>query len=274
MIPVGFCLGTFGTSYAALREAAIVVDQLGFDSVWVWDHYVSWNDPRQPVLDGWTVLSSLAEVTQQVRLGPLVANNTNRHPGRLAKMAATLHEISNGRLDLGLGAGGLAFEQVAFGIDQGSDRERFAKLKEAIQIIPALWRGEAVSFAGEHYQLNAAISSPAANPPPRLILGALGPGICKLAGRYADGLNLQWHSRERYPELLDALDAGLAASGRTRAGFDLSIHPHWPDLFANPLQRLADWQALGFQRAIVYVSPPFPLHAFEQLARQVADAGA
>jgi alkanesulfonate monooxygenase SsuD/methylene tetrahydromethanopterin reductase-like flavin-dependent oxidoreductase (luciferase family) len=269
MIPVGFCLGTFGTRYADIREAARLLDDLGFDSVWLWDHYVSWNDPREPVLECWTTLAGLAEATRRIRLGPLVANNTNRHPGRLAKVAATLQELSGGRLEVGLGAGGLAFEQEPFGIDQGDSHERFVRLKEALEIIPALWSGEPVTFAGEFYRLQGAICAPAPQPRPRLIVGALGPGIARLAGRYADGLNLQWRGRANFPELLAGLDAGLAAAGRGRAGFDLSVHPMWRDFAADPPGALAEYARLGFTRAIVYAGAPFPLREFERIARAV-----
>lgn len=269
MIAIGLCIGTFGTRYAELRSTAQLIDQLGFDSVWLWDHYVSWHSPHEPVLEGLTTLAGLAEATTRVKIGTLVANNTNRHPARLAKIAATLQDMSDGRFELGLGAGGLAFEQTPFGIDQGDNRRRFQQLREAVQIIPALWSGEPVSFAGQHYQLDGAICAPAPQPRPPLILGALGPGIARLAGRYADGLNLHWHNRARYPELLAALDAGLAARARTRAGFDLSVHPMLEDLMGDPLGMSRRWEELGFTRAIVYVPPPFPLHALESLAAQL-----
>lgn len=267
MIPVGFCLGTFGTSYAALREAARLIDDTGFDSIWLWDHYVSWNDPREPVLECWATLASLAEATTRVKLGPLVANNTNRHPGRLAKVAATLHELSGGRSELGLGAGGLVYEQAPFGIEQGERSERFGRLKEAVQVIPALWSGEPVSFTGQYYQLDQAICAPAADPAPRVILGAIGPGIARLAGRYTGGANLHWQSRNRFPELFDAIDQGLAAGGRDRKGFDISLHPMWPDFSRDPLGLLETWERQGFTRALVYVAPPFPLAEIEGLAR-------
>ncbi len=270
MIPLGLCLGTFGTTYNELRTAAQLLDRLGFDSVWVWDHYVSWNSPHEAVLDGLTTLAGLAEATTRIKLGPLVANNTNRHPARLAKIGATLQEISGGRFELGLGAGGLEFEQAPFGIDQGDNKARYTRLREAVEIIPALWRGEPVTIAGQYYPLQEAICSPAPQPRPPLILGALGPGIAKLAGRYADGLNLQWRNRARYPELLAALDQGLQAAGRTRTGFDLSVHPALSELLPDPQGMLTQWQQMGFTRAIAYVSAPFPLAQIEQLARKLA----
>ncbi|NOK57588.1 MAG: hypothetical protein GFH27_549303n147 [Chloroflexi bacterium AL-W] len=269
MTTVGFCLGTFGSNYTQLREAAQQLDVLGFDSVWVWDHYVSWNDPYEPVLEGWTTLAALAEATTHLTLGTLVANITNRHPGRLAKVAATLHEISGGRCELGLGAGGLAYEQAQFGIDQGSPRERVECVSEALQIIPALWSGEPVTFEGQHYQLTEAISSPRQAPPPHLIVGASGPRMVRLAGRYADGLNLHWRDRQRFSQLFEALDAGLAERGRSREGFDLSVHPMWPDFISDSKALLEQWQQLGFTRALVYVGAPFPLNDFEKLAQQL-----
>lgn len=269
MIAIGFCIGTFGVRYADLREAAQQIDSLGFDSIWVWDHYVSWNDPRESVLEGLTTLAALAEITQHVHLGPLVANNTNRHPGRLAKIVATLNEISGGRAELGIGAGGYGGEQERFGIEQGGPGERTERLEEALQIIPTLWTGQSVNFQGHYYQLHDAICAPAQNPPPRLIVGASTPRTARLAGHYADGLNLQWRDRDKFPQLLAALDEGLAQRGRSRSDFDLSLHPSWNDLVANPNGMVQTWENLGFNRALVYVQPPLSLSQLTNLAKIV-----
>jgi alkanesulfonate monooxygenase SsuD/methylene tetrahydromethanopterin reductase-like flavin-dependent oxidoreductase (luciferase family) len=268
MIAIGIVLAPFGVRYAELREAAQQLDQLGFDSVWVWDHYVSWNDPRESVLECWTTLAGLAEATQRIRLGPLVANNTNRHPGRLAKVAATLHELSGVRLELGIGAGGWAAEQVAFGIEQGDRAERTGRLAEALQIIPALWTGEPLTFQGQYYQLDEAIVAPKLDSPPRLIVGGRSTALAHLAGQYADGLNLQWGFRETFPAVLSALDAALAKGGRTRSGFDLSLHADWDDLMRDPEGMLTQWEAAGFTRVMLAVSAPFPLGQFSQVARR------
>jgi alkanesulfonate monooxygenase SsuD/methylene tetrahydromethanopterin reductase-like flavin-dependent oxidoreductase (luciferase family) len=270
MIPVGFCLVSFGTPYSHLRQAAQYLDTLGFDSIWLWDHYVSWNDPRESVLECWTTLSALAEATRHIRLGSLVANIVNRHPARLAKVAATLNEIAHGRCEVGIGAGGMAFEQAAFGIEQGSPGERVARVAEALQLMPALWTGEPVTFAGAYYQVHDAHAAPPQQPPPPLLVGASGPRMARIAGRYADGLNLQWRSRADFPRLFAALDEGLAQRGRDRSGFDLSVHPGWHDMQADPPEMLRQWAALGFTRALVYVKPPFPLNEFTRLAEQLA----
>ena len=270
MVPLGICLTTIGARYAELREAARYLDALGYASVHVWDHYVSRRDPREPVLECWATLAGIAEATTRIRLGPLVANNTNRHPGRLAKVAATLNELAGGRLELGIGAGGLAFEQAPFGIAQGGRAERAARLEEALQIIAALWLGQPVAFHGRYYQLDGAICAPAAVPRPPILVGARSPELAALAGRYADGLNLQWHDRAKFGPALAALDAALAERGRDRAGFDLSLLAYWDDLLRDPPGMLAQWRALGFGRVMLAVSAPFPLAEFEDVARRLA----
>jgi alkanesulfonate monooxygenase SsuD/methylene tetrahydromethanopterin reductase-like flavin-dependent oxidoreductase (luciferase family) len=218
------------------------------------------------VLEAWTTLAGLAEVTRQVRIGPMVANNLNRHPGRLAKVAATLHEISGGRCDLALGSGSGGPEQESFGIHVGNAKERLDRLEEALQIIPALWKGRQVIFHGTYYELNDAVAMPAQDPPPRLIVGASLPRTARLAGRLADGVNFTWYYRERIPGLFAALDEGLQEGGRGREGFDRSLHVRWMDLGDEPRQALEAWEAMGFTRVIIYVSPPFPLGEMKSLA--------
>lgn len=267
VIPIGVVLAPFGARYTELRAAAQELDQLGFDSVWVWDHYVSWNDPRESVLECWTTLAGIAEATRRIRLGPLVANNTNRHPGRLAKVAATLHELSGGRLELGIGAGGWEAEQAAFGIDQGDRAERTARLAEALQIIPALWTGEPVTFHGRYYQLNGAVATPRQAPPPRIIVGGRSVEVARLAGHSADGLNLQWGFRDSFPTVLAELDEALRERGRNRTTFDLSVHADWRDLMRDPAGMLSQWGGAGFTRVILAASAPFPLGQFAQVAQ-------
>jgi alkanesulfonate monooxygenase SsuD/methylene tetrahydromethanopterin reductase-like flavin-dependent oxidoreductase (luciferase family) len=269
MIPVGICLATVGTSYAALRQAARALDELSYDSIWVWDHYLSGRDPREAVLECWTTLAGLAETTRQIRLGPLVANIINHHPARLAKIAATLQELSGGRLELGMGAGGWAAEQAMVGIEQGSRAERNARLAEALQIIPALWTGHPVNYQGHYYQLADAVVAPPPVPQPRIIVGGRSSELASLAGRYADGFNLHWHGSAMLPTVVDALDRALIERERTRSDFDLSIHAEWHEFIVDPQAMLSQWQALGFTRAILAVRAPFPLAQCEQLARQL-----
>jgi alkanesulfonate monooxygenase SsuD/methylene tetrahydromethanopterin reductase-like flavin-dependent oxidoreductase (luciferase family) len=220
---------------------------------------VAWPDPNDSVLEAWTTLAGLAEATRRVRIGPLVASNLNRHPGRLAMVAATLHELSGGRCDLAIGSGSGGPEQEAFGIKVGDINERIARFEEALQIIPALWKGESITFHGDYYQLTDAICKPAQNPPPRLIAAATLPRSARLAGKYADGVNFPWVVKERFPALFDALDDGQAERGRNREGFDISLHARWTAMESDPFQFVNDCGMMGFTRLIVYLPAPFPL---------------
>jgi alkanesulfonate monooxygenase SsuD/methylene tetrahydromethanopterin reductase-like flavin-dependent oxidoreductase (luciferase family) len=265
MIEIGFCLETFGTRYTQLRAAAQQIDALGFASLHVWDHYVSWDDPRESVLEAWTTLAGLAEVTHHVRIGPLVANNLNRHPGRLAKVAATLHELSGGRCDLGIGSGSGGPEQESFGFTVGNAAERIARLEEALQIIPALWKGEPVTFHGQYYQLTEALAAPAQNPPPRLIVSAIMPESARLAGRYGDGVNFPWLVRDRFPALFPALKEGLAQQNRAYDNFDRSLHIRWKHIEGDFSKALTEWENMDFTRVIIYLETPFPLAEIENM---------
>jgi len=269
MIQVGFCLSTFAMRYSDLRHAARYIDALGFTSIHTWDHYVAWPDSKDSVLEAWTTLAGLAEATQRARIGPMVANNLNRHPGRLLKVAATLHELSGGRCDLAIGSGSGGLELESFGLRVRSAAERVGRLAEALQIIPALWRGEPVTFHGQYYDLTEAIAAPAQSPPPRLIAAASLPETARLAGLHADGVNFSWFYADRLPALFASLDQGLKENGRARAGFDCSLHVRWRDLEPDPQVALIKWEEMGFTRVIVYVNAPFPLGEIRALAGQL-----
>src|SRR5262249_7632250 len=139
---------------------------------------------------------------RRIALGPLVLNVGLRHPGLLANMAATLQQVSNGRLLLGIGAGGggktpYVLEQDGLGIPVESDRVRAGRGAEAIQVMRRLWAGATSSFAGTHYRLEQPTGYLRAEPPPPVIVGGFGLRMATLAGRYGDGFNTQ----ARHPEL-------------------------------------------------------------------------
>src|SRR5512134_3818600 len=135
--------------WADMRAGALAAEDAGFDGLWTWDHLRDPDAAEGPgVPEAWTVLTALASATRRVTLGPLVLNVANRHPGVLANMAATLQDLSGGRLVLGLGAGGsratpYAAEQLALGQPVGSDTERRQRVVEAIEVLRRLWSGDA-----------------------------------------------------------------------------------------------------------------------------------
>lgn len=132
---------------------------LGYDSVWVSDHFIS-PDGRPYGLEGWTVLSALASSTYRIRLGTYVLCNQFRLPSLLAKMAATLDNVSGGRLDLGIGAGWLRDEHIAFGFGWDKHSARIERLREAVEMIRKLWTENHVSYEGKYFQLKDATSEP------------------------------------------------------------------------------------------------------------------
>lgn len=246
--------------YADMRAAALAVEAAGFDGLWTWDHLRDPDGRAGPgVPEAWTVLSALAEVTQRITLGPLVLNVANRHPGMLANMAATLQTISNGRLLLGLGAGGsrrtpYAAEQHAIGQSVDGDAARAQRVVDAIQVIRKLWAGE------------SGFLRPQPAPPP-IIVGGFGPRMAGIAGRHGDGFNTQ----ALHPELADLVRGARdehAAAGGDPARFIVTVfaglEARWLRADSAARQML---DRVGVERLILLTQPPFDVAAIEQAGR-------
>jgi len=163
-------------------------EQLGYNSVWVSDHFVS-PSGRPYGLEAWTVLSALASSTRKIMLGTYVLCNQFRHPSLLAKMASTLDNISEGRLELGIGAGWLRNEHTAFGFEWGKHSTRVERLREAIEIIKGLWTKDHVTYFGKYFQLKDATLEPKPfrKPHPPLWVGGNSAVIRKVVAELADG---------------------------------------------------------------------------------------
>jgi alkanesulfonate monooxygenase SsuD/methylene tetrahydromethanopterin reductase-like flavin-dependent oxidoreductase (luciferase family) len=164
---------------------------MGFDTVWVADHFVNPYAPRGPWFDGWTTLAGLASATTSIRLGPLVSSITLRNPALLARMAMTVDHISGGRLELGIGPAGAPLDYAMLGLPVWSPRERVDRLDEALQIIVALLEQGGAHHAGRHYAIEEAVLAPrpVQRPRPPITVGALGPRAIDAAARYADAWN-------------------------------------------------------------------------------------
>ena len=161
--PVRFGLqtGQQNTEWADLRALWQNAETWGYDSLWAFDHfYPIFTDPAGPCLEGWTTLSALAQATERVRIGHLVNGNTYRHPTVLAKMAASLDQISDGRLNLGIGAGWFELEHESLGIEFKTVRGRLEALEESLQILKGMFAGERVDLAGRHYEVKGAFANP------------------------------------------------------------------------------------------------------------------
>ncbi len=163
-------------------------EQLGYDSVWVSDHFIS-PSGRPYGLEAWTVLSALASKTNEIRLGTYVLCNQFRHPSLLAKMASTLDNISKGRLELGIGAGWLKNEHMAFGFNWKKHSVRIERLRETIEIIKQLWTKNRVSYDGKYFKLRDATLEPKPfqNPHPSVWIGGNSEVIRKVVAELGDG---------------------------------------------------------------------------------------
>ena len=164
---VGICLVPFGTTYPECRAAALAVEASGFESIWTWDHLLSFNDDEESVLECWALLAALAEATSSVKIGSFVANVLNLPPDVLAKTVATVQQIAGGRFELGIGAGARPKEQVGFNRPFPAGRERVERVGEAVELMRLMWTGQRVSYRGKYYSAEDVLSTPAPNPVPR-----------------------------------------------------------------------------------------------------------
>jgi alkanesulfonate monooxygenase SsuD/methylene tetrahydromethanopterin reductase-like flavin-dependent oxidoreductase (luciferase family) len=210
-------------------------ERLGFESAWLCDHLVQPSRPQGPYFEAWSLLAGLAARTEKIRIGVLVTSNTFRHPSVLAKMAVTVDHISNGRLEVGLGAGWYESEHEMFGIPFPETRELVARFREAVQVIDHLMREDVSSFVGSYYQLRNAQSRPPSiqKPRPPLVLGAFGPRMLKIVATYADTWNAFGTPKEMR-ERNQMLDDYCREIGREPDTLDRSIYYWVPTTDADP----------------------------------------
>jgi F420-dependent oxidoreductase-like protein len=168
-------------------------EDLGFDSAWNWDHFVPLSGSADgDSMEAWTLLAGIAAHTSRIRIGSLVTSTTYRNPAVLAKQAVTVDHISDGRLELGLGAGWHQQEHRHFGIPFPSARERVDRFQDAIAILDALMREDHPTVMGAYYSISKSPFSPKPVQKPRIpiIVGSSGTRMLKLVARYADA----WHT--------------------------------------------------------------------------------
>ena len=273
---VGICLVPFGTTYSECREAAIAVEESGFESLWTWDHLLSFNDDDEPVLECWTLLSGLAEATQSVKLGSFVANVLNRAPDVLAKTVATVQQVSGGRVELGIGAGARPKEQVGFNRPFPSGRERVERVGEAVELMRLMWTGERTSYQGKYYSAEGVISTPIPKPVPLVMVAGLGPMSARNAVRVGDGWNCEaprgWREEE-HPKLYrlkPIVLEELARVGKPREQFEISISDRLDDeVKADPEGYVGRMEEEGIDRMVLDIYPPFDLEGVRGVGKML-----
>jgi alkanesulfonate monooxygenase SsuD/methylene tetrahydromethanopterin reductase-like flavin-dependent oxidoreductase (luciferase family) len=222
---VGVYLPQVGISWDELRAKVQQCDALGIHSVWFMDHLYPPMLPQVPGFEAWTTAAALAPITERIRFGHLVLCNGLRHPALLAKMAITLDHASGGRLELGLGSGSYPPEFEAFGIPFPRERERAARLDEALEVIRRLFAQPSASFDGAYYRLRDAPSlpRPLQQPHPPIHVGGAGERrTLPIVARHADVWNCPTYALAELPRKLDLLHEECSRIGRDPATLRVS----------------------------------------------------
>lgn len=230
-----------------------VADQLDvFESAWSWDHFYPLAPPYDgPNLEGWTMLAALAQATTRLRIGAMVNGMHHRHPAVTANMAATLDIISNGRFELGMGAGWNEMESSAYGIELGTLTERFDRLDEGVEIIRSLLDQRVTNFSGRYFTVTDAWCEPKpvqAKLP--LVIGGKGRmRTLRTVARWADQWDMTFPAApEDWLELDAVLRGHCDAVGRDQAEITRSVHLAFPES-AEPAA-LADHAATFFDAGV------------------------
>jgi probable F420-dependent oxidoreductase len=268
--------------WKVVRQFGQRAEQLGFDSLWVCDHFLSdpGDRPVEGIHEAWTILSALAAVTRSLDLGALVMCAAFRSPGLLAKMAVTADTVSGGRIILGIGAGWYDDEHRAFGFPTD---QRVSRFEESVQILSGLLDGETVSFTGRFHRVEGArlLPRPARRIP--LLIAGNGPRMLQITAKHADAWNTAWHATpdEQLHARLAALDAALIDADRDPTSIrrtvgvwveDPELIPEQnrdPDAFARSTAELtrllAAYDELGIDDLIVGLTP-MSIQSLERLA--------
>jgi coenzyme F420-dependent glucose-6-phosphate dehydrogenase len=208
-----------------LLDLAVAAERSGFDSVWTSDHFQPWRHTGGHAPNALVWLGAAAQATSRVVLGTSVLTPSFRYnPAIVAQAFGTLGCLAPGRVILGVGTGE-SLNEVPVGVEWPEQSERFARLKESVQLIQQLWRGERLTIEGEYYRVNNATIYDRPEQPVPVYIAASGPAAARLAGRIADGfICTSGKGRELYVDtLLPGLAEGAEKAGRDAAAMDKMI---------------------------------------------------
>lgn len=213
-----------GADFATIRERARLAEQLGFHSLWFVDHMWSRGMEDLDHLEAWTLMAATAATTHRIAIGSLVLCNSYRSPALLAKMAASLDNVSGGRLLLGLGAGWMEEEYRAYGYAFPPARVRIEQLDEALAILKLLFTQGRASFEGRYYSIHDAVNNPKPlqKPHPPILIGGAGERLLRVAARHADIWNCPNNAAAELAKKLDRLRRHCDAVGRDPDSIEVS----------------------------------------------------
>jgi F420-dependent oxidoreductase-like protein len=245
-------------AWANTIERAGQAEALGFESIWVFDHFHTVPDPTDEItFESFTMLAALAGVTRRVRMGHMVICTGFRNPGLTAKMASTLDVISGGRFELGIGAGWKRDEWLAYGYGFPETRERLAALRDHLEVITRMLGAGRATWEGAHARVVEAINVPKgiqAHIP--VIVGGNGENVTfRLAARFADELNLVFIGAQEVRERLPVIRARCEEIGRDPASLRLSLYCRDEDVEPTGQERvdvLGDLARSGLDRLVAF----------------------
>jgi len=260
------------TTWNAMLDVWRAADDIElFESAWNFDHfYPIFSDSDGPCLEAWTMLAAMAQATRRIRIGCQVTGMIYRHPAVLANMAATVDVISEGRLELGVGAGWNQQECDAYGIELPPLKERFDRFDEGVEALVLLLSQEHSDLDGKYVQLRNARCEPKAvqRPHPPIAIGGNGPTrTLRTVARFAQ----HWNSISgvaEWPAISAVLDERCAEIGRDPATIERSVMMHYDP--AQPLEALAEQAAafadVGVDIGVVYLPVPHTPAVLEPIA--------
>lgn len=278
----GFKTAPQNTTYADVLACFRVADQLEvFESGWLFDHFepiftrtphgTEPGDRSGPCLEGWTTLAALAQATERLRLGLMVTGNPYRHPSVLANMAATVDVLSEGRLELGIGAGWNQDEADALGIDLPPLKERFDRFDEALEVVTRLLSQDVSDFEGEHHRLRGAYCEPKPlqRPHPPIVIGGSGPKrTLRATARFAQHWNQAGGTPSQMAESLEVLHRHCADLGRDPDEITVSTQLRFDDPAEIP-DLAASFAAVGCDLCILYIDLPHEPAKLEAIAEVI-----
>ncbi|MGZ6314303.1 MAG: LLM class F420-dependent oxidoreductase [Candidatus Limnocylindrales bacterium] len=266
-----------------LARVAETADGVGFDSLWVMDHFYQIRGvgpPEEPMLEGWTALGYMAAHSKRATLGLMVGGVHYRQAGLWAKAATTLDVISGGRAYLGIGAAWNEEESHGLGFPMPPLGVRFEMLEETLQICHSMWQGERGSeaaFEGKHYQATRLLNSPQAisKPHPRIIIGGGGEQkTLRLVAKYADACNI-FGGPDQLTHKFGVLRERCAEVGRPFAEIERTNLQTMQLERENPAQVVARFRtlaAVGVQHVIINLGNVWDVRNIETLGREVLPA--
>ncbi|MBA3943276.1 MAG: LLM class F420-dependent oxidoreductase [Herpetosiphonaceae bacterium] len=263
------------TTYEAMLAVWKEADATpAIEHAWLFDHFAPiFSDVNGPCLEGWTLLTAYAAQTTRLRVGLMVTGNTYRHPAVLANMAATVDVISNGRLDLGIGAGWNEYEHQSMGIPLFAPGERIRRFGEACEIIKRLFTQELTDFDGRYYQLKEARCEPkpVQKPTPPFVIGGGGEKLTlRIVATYADVWNFAGGPVEEFSRKVGILHKHCADVGRDPAKIELSVQlPVDYDDLASTTEATQRFVDAGATHLILNLRYPYPERIVTRLADEV-----